>query len=414
MTTSVPAHPSGKRHSHASTSHQQPTRPYNLAAGYLRAALIALVVAHHSVLAYLSFVPPRPRSLGTQPQWWLAFPVSDRVHWSGFDLLAGFNDLFFMSLLFFLSGLFLWSSLERKGIGRFLRDRAWRLGIPFLVAVGLLAPLAYFPSYLLTGHSAGLSGFANDWVSLGHLPPGPAWFLAVLLAYDCAAAALSVKLPHWGPSLGRAISCGCRTPAALFALLVSLSAAVYLPMALAVGPMRWTAFGPFTFQTSRIFHYAAYFVMGVALGALGLDRSLLARGGQLAARWPLWLAAALGAFLLNVAISLTALSVRAQSPGWTALVAITFVLSCAASSFACLACFARFAVKRSRVLESLRDNSYGIYLLHYVFVTWLQYALLKTILPAFAKGGLVFIGTLALSWATVAALRRIPAVARVI
>ncbi len=414
MTTSVSAHPSGKSNGHAAVSNQQPARPYNLAAGYLRAALIALVVAHHSVLAYLSFVPPPPRSLGTQPQLWLAFPVTDRLHWSGFDLFAGFNDLFFMSLLFFLSGLFLWSSLERKGIGRFVRDRVWRLGLPFLFAVVLVAPLAYFPSYLLTGRSADLLGFGREWLSLGHWPTGPAWFLAVLLAYDCLAAALSARLPHWGPSLGRAISCGFRTPAALFALLCTVSAAAYVPMAVAFNPLSWVAFGPFTFQTSRIFHYAVYFVMGVALGALGLDRSLLARGGQLASRWPRWLAAALGAFVLNIAVSLTAVSLHGQSRGWTALVGLTFVLSCAASSFACLACFARFAVKRSRVLDSLRDNSYGVYLVHYAFVTWLQYALLKSILPAFAKGGVVFIGALALSWATVAALRRIPAVARII
>jgi hypothetical protein len=53
-------------------------------------------------------------------------------------------------------------------------------------------------------------------------------------------------------------------------------------------------------------------------------------------------------------------------------------------------------------------------LVHYAFVSWLQYSLLKTPLPAIAKGSLVILGALALSWATVAALRRIPAVARVI
>jgi surface polysaccharide O-acyltransferase-like enzyme len=69
---------------------------------------------------------------------------------------------------------------------------------------------------------------------------------------------------------------------------------------------------------------------------------------------------------------------------------------------------------RSRVWDSLTANAYGIYLLHYAFVSWLQYSLLKAALPAIAKGSLVRTGAVALSWAVPTALRRIPAVARVI
>jgi surface polysaccharide O-acyltransferase-like enzyme len=55
-----------------------------------------------------------------------------------------------------------------------------------------------------------------------------------------------------------------------------------------------------------------------------------------------------------------------------------------------------------------------MYLIHCAFVSWLQYALLKTGLPAIAKGSVVFLGTLALSWSVTAALRRIPGVARIV
>jgi len=40
--------------------------------------------------------------------------------------------------------------------------------------------------------------------------------------------------------------------------------------------------------------------------------------------------------------------------------------------------------------------------------------MLKVAMPGLAKGLLVFLGTVLLSWGTVAALRRIPTVARVI
>ena len=52
--------------------------------------------------------------------------------------------------------------------------------------------------------------------------------------------------------------------------------------------------------------------------------------------------------------------------------------------------------------------------MHYVFVTWLQYLLLESPLAPGVKAMAVFSGTLILSWGTAAALRCIPAVAKVI
>jgi len=91
-----------------------------------------------------------------------------------------------------------------------------------------------------------------------------------------------------------------------------------------------------------------------------------------------------------------------------------FVVSCAATSFAFLAIFLRFAQSRSTVWDSLAANSYGIYLIHYAVVSWLQYAMLPASIPGAVKFFIVFPGALFLSWATSATLRRIPAVARII
>ena len=81
---------------------------HNLALGYLRGFLVVLVLAHHSVLAYIDGPPPQATSLLAQPQYWRAFMIVDHQHWTGFSLFTGFNDDFFMSLMFFVSGLFVW------------------------------------------------------------------------------------------------------------------------------------------------------------------------------------------------------------------------------------------------------------------------------------------------------------------
>jgi hypothetical protein len=386
---------------------------YNFAMGYLRAFVTVLVLAHHAVLAYHPFAPAPPTSLLAQPRWWQTFPVVDAQRWSGFALLVGFNDIFFMSLMFFLSGLFVWQSLQRKSSGRFLRDRLLRLGLPFVGAAATVAPLAYYPTYLQAGHR-GWSGFWHEWFALGTWPAGPAWFVWVLLAFDLIAAALFMWMPRWGESLGRLLASASRPPLLFFATLVGASAVVYIPMALACNPFRWTGFGPFFFQTSRILHYLLYFLVAVGIGAYGLERGLLIRDGKLARRWLLWSVMALLVFGVTTGVVIVAMAAKSSPHAWEAVASFGFCLSCATSSFAFLALFLRFARTPGRILDSLRDNAYGMYLIHYACVSWLQYAVLKVELTAPVKGLTVFVGTLAISWSVTAALRRIPIIARII
>ena len=62
-------------------------------------------------------------------------------------------------------------------------------------------------------------------------------------------------------------------------------------------------------------------------------------------------------------------------------------------------------MKSTQFVASL---SFGLYLFHYVFVVWLQYALLDVALFAIAKAAIVFGGTLILAWATTSVVRFVP------
>ena len=62
----------------------------------------------------------------------------------------------------------------------------------------------------------------------------------------------------------------------------------------------------------------------------------------------------------------------------------------------------------------MMPSAYGIFLVHYIFIIYLQYAVFEPALPVFVKFAIVFIGTLSLSWATTLALRRITFIARTI
>jgi peptidoglycan/LPS O-acetylase OafA/YrhL len=337
---------------------------------------------------------------------------AQRAGWA--SLFTAFNDNFFMALMFLLSGLFVWSGLKHKGAGGFLRGRLLRLGLPFLVAAAVVAPLAYYPTYLqMPGHS-GFDGFVRQWLSLGNWPAGPAWFIWVLLVFDCIAALLFAMAPGWAEKLGRLVAGRQGRPARFFALLVLASALVYIPLELRYSGLAWTTFGPFTFQTSRIVHYLVYFFVGAGIGAWGLERGPLMPQGKLARRWPLWAIASVVTFLALTVVAVAFLTAHIQSRAWEVSTDLLLAASCGASSFAFLALFLRFARSRSRVFESLSRNSYGIYLVHYAFVSWLQLALVGIAMPTALKFAIVDCFALAGSWITTVAIRRIPGVARVV
>jgi peptidoglycan/LPS O-acetylase OafA/YrhL len=379
----------------------------------LRACVTLLVIAHHAALAYHPFAPPPPAALSVPPAWWTAFPVVDAHRTMAAALFTGWNDGFFMALMFLLSGLFCAPSALRKGPRAFLADRARRLGVPFVVMAAVLSPLAYAASYLQTASPAGVSGFAREWLAIGFWPAGPAWFLWVLLAFDALAAAAFAVRPGWAAAAAARLSGVLERPSAAFALLAGLSVVVYVPLTLAVHPLYWTTVGPFAVQTSRVLLYALYFVAGVVIGAHGLERGLLAEGGRLARRWPLWVGAAVLAFAgatVTVFATLSPEATRTARVAW----AVASAVSCAASSFALAAVVVRFARRPTAVKESLAGNAYAMYALHYPVVAWLQWSALGLALPGVVKLVAVTAGAIGLSWALAATVRRSALVRRVL
>jgi surface polysaccharide O-acyltransferase-like enzyme len=370
-----------------------------------RTFIILLVLLHHSVINYT----------------W--FGHGDPSRWLGFDLVVLFNDSFFMALMFLVSGLFVRDSLVRKGWAIFLRDRAWRLGVPFLISVFVLMPVAYYPTFLRY-HLPGTTDFSflHFWwhtLTVGPWPSGPAWFLWVLLALDMLAAAVWSMTPRVISALGQLIFATRDRPMLAFAVFLIVSIASYLPMHLAFGDISWLEPGgfPLPIQTSRILLYTAYFFTGVGIGAVNLRAGLLAENGELAKRWPVWLAFAF-VFYLAILVAVYAHHnwvVDFDSPPllWKVGYGFAFAIYSAAMAFTVSAIFLRFA-EGWGLLDAMQPSAYGIYLLHYIPIVWLQYAVYDTSFPAFVKFAMVFSGTLSLSWGLTVMLRKIPVVARMI
>ena len=76
--------------------------------------------------------------------------------------------------------------------------------------------------------------------------------------------------------------------------------------------------------------------------------------------------------------------------------------------FTILAYFLRFKQSGWSVLDPMQPDAYGIFLVHYPIVLWLQYWLFDFDLPAIVKAAVVLALTVALSWGVTGALRKIP------
>jgi surface polysaccharide O-acyltransferase-like enzyme len=365
-----------------------------------------LVVIHHSVVNYTYF------------------GNGDRIRWFGFDLVVLFNDSFFMAFMFLISGLFVHDSLARRGAANYLRQRAWRLGVPLLISIFVLIPVAYYASFLRY-HLPGTTdfNFFHYWwhmLTIGPWPSGQSWFLWVLLVFDIIAVAIWSISPRILNGFGQLLFALRERPVTAFVAFSALSVVCYLPMHLIFGDGAWFEPGhyPFPVQTSRILLYPAYFGVGVGIGVVSLRTGVFAENGQITKRWPLWLAVAVlcyGAILLLVYAHHNWIADFA-SPAlwWKTAYGIAFALFSAAMAFTVPATSLRLARSSLSLLDAMRPSAYGIYLLHYIFIIWLQYFVYDPAFPAGIKAAIVFIGTLSASWALTVLLRKIPFVARMI
>jgi hypothetical protein len=368
-----------------------------------RTFITLLVLLHHSVVNYTRF------------------GNGDRARWLGFDLIVLFNDSFFMACMFLISGLFVCQSLTARGPLNFLANRAWRLGIPFLVSIVVLMPIAYYPTFLRY-HLPGTTDFSflHFWgriFTVGPWPSGPAWFLWVLLAFDALVALLWSVAPGAIRALGSAILALRYRPGGAFVAFLIFSVIVYLPMRLYFGDAAWYELDnkyPLPIQTSRIFLYSGYFLVGVGIGATDLCSGIFAENGEVAARWKIWLGIGLAFYcvilLLVYAHHNWVADFNAPPLSWRVAYGLAFALFSGAMAFAEPGSFLHFAKAPLRLLDAMRPNAYGIFLTHYIFVIWLQYAVYDLALPSFVKFAIVFTGTLAGSWAVTVVLRKIPVV----
>ena len=362
----------------------------NVSLDYLKAFVIVLVVFLHSILAYPSWAFFNVNSFLNS-----SAPIVDPARCEFIDFIPSLLNGFFMALLFFISGLFVYQSLLTKGPVAFVRTRFKRLGIPFVFALSFVMPIAFYPSFLMSGSTKDFISFWFSW----SWTSGPAWFLSLLLLFNCYAVIVyRLKLFPSFSSANFIVS----NPLVFFLVLVFASGFVYFPLMYFYGPFQWSSFGPLLIgQTSRLLFYLVYFSAGLIVGRVGLSSTFLLDSRVFLRRSFVWLiASAILGFIYFDSLKIVPinLTVPWSPPSLWWINALIFCFYSAILLMSSLLLSFTFFSRRVHLLDHLSANSFGIYILHYPFVVWAQFFLLPFHLPGCLKLLIVFTFAFFFSW----------------
>jgi len=323
------------------------------------------------------------------------------------------NQAYFMGLFLLISAYFVPGSYDRKGAGRFLKDRLIRLGIPVALYSWIIRPLlAYldpvrFPVSRPPFWSFITGNYLKNEAVFG---AGPLWFIETLLIF-------SVAYVLWR-LLGRPRpakpAVEIRFPGsvsiALFALLLGLTGFVVRLWL----PAGWN-FVPLNLQFPFFAQYIALFVIGLIAYRRNWLLSLPDRVGRL------WLGIAGLMILLFWPLVLGGGALdKGLDPfrgGWH-WQALAYALW---ESFLCLGVcigliyvFHRYLDHQGGLAHFLSRNAYTAYLIHEVVIIVLAYAVRDVALYPLLKWGLVSLVAVSLCFGLSSLIRKLPYADRVL
>ena len=145
----------------------------------LRVAVIAGVIVVHVSATYAVQMP-----------WYYEERSATVATQAVLSALFGPGVFYAMAVLFLVAGMLCPQSLRKKGARRFITDRLWRLGLPIVVGVWIVVPLSRMIGALAEGDAslANLAPFLS--AQLRDVDFGPMWFVAALLIFSLAYAAV--------------------------------------------------------------------------------------------------------------------------------------------------------------------------------------------------------------------------------
>jgi glucan biosynthesis protein C len=323
------------------------------------------------------------------------------------------NQAYFMGFFLLISAYFVPGSYDRKGAGRFLKDRLIRLGIPLALYSWIIRPLlAYLDPVRFPDGRPPFWGFitGNYFKNEAVFGAGPLWFIETLLIFSAlyvlwrllarprpAEPAVESRFPGSGSI-------------ALFALLLGV-AGFLVRLWLPAG---WN-FVPLNLQFPFFVQYIALFVVGLIAYRRNWLLSLPYSTGRL------WLGIAGVMILLFWPLLLGGGAIdQGLDPfrggwHWQALAyALWESFLCLGMCIGLIYVFRRYANRQGRLASFLSRNAYTAYLVHEAVIIAIAYAVRDVALYPLLKWAVVALLAVPLCFGVSSLIRQLPYTDRVL
>ncbi len=374
----------------------------------IRYFIILLVIVLHSACAYSKYTV-----------WW---PVNDQNS-RFFDDLLIFLGVFLMPTLFFIAGYFALPSLQRRDKWSFIKQKAWRLGIPCLIGT-----ILYNPIHFTIWHSSRESSNLGLWdvfliklrnalefnteiiQSANQFQQYHFWFISLLLSFFIILTLVyrpSAKSPSIVPTTNHDKQPSQKSTLLVVAItgvivsILSLIVKGYFVKIHINSPWILIA-NLIQFQVVALVTYIFCFLLGL----YAFQKKWFLKG-RAPGHYAVWLILSIILWLILKQAMIMLLSGRSLGVGILIFSTRTFLF------FSILLCLISFSIKHwnssSRVNRLLATNSYYIYLIHMVLVVTVQFLVLEWTVPSYIKFLVVVGVSMGLSLAiSELAIRRYP------
>ncbi len=368
----------------------------------IRVFLTILVIAHHTMIIYAGSGSWGPYTEGRQ----------DEITKALGGWFCAVNQAYFMSLFLLISAYFVPGSYDRKGAGRFLKDRLVRLGIPLIVYSWIISPLTYVAvTYVTQSQVLPWWRYLPGGGFEGILGAGPLWFVEVLLIFTLIYA-LWRRFFRPNPPVS-AVAIESRFPGNVAIVLFALVAGIGAFLVRLVFPVDWN-FTLLNLQFPFFVLYIAMFIVGLIAYRRNWMLNLPDRTGKL------WLGIAIVLILLFVPMALAAGAADNDLPfkgglNWQAMAYAQWeAFVCMGMCIGLIYLFRRYLNRQGRLAKFLSPNAYIAYLIHAQMITFTALALRNVDLYPLLKFGLAILIAVPLSFILGNVIRKLPYTDRVL
>ena len=363
----------------------------------LKVALIILVVLHHFAVIYGA----------NTPFYYIEPAYHDILALLVLVLFQLLNQAYFMGLFFLLSGYFTPGSFDRKGAKFYLKERLLRLGIPTLLYMFILGPIAAIGIYQMPETLTKITT-PFTWQQYPTLIGiGPMWFAVMLLIFECGYIAWRIAAKRWANRVADHLVLPQFRVIFAFSLVLALTSylvRIVLPLGKYVLSFPSLAYFP---------QYLSFYLIGIVAARYNWLRTLPGSMGKRG----FWLALAVTLLFFPVALSSQLgtpggfLGIGTWQSGVYALWDSTFSVG---MCLFLITLFRRFFDSAGRPGKLLSQHAFTVYVIHIPIIVLFALAIRFIHIEQLLKFGLAAMIGVPLCFAVAYLVRKIPLASRIL